>query len=105
MTWIKTTTGERVNTAHANSIKTIETVGRYEVALQFPGGTSNINPSVIFRSETKSEFDAFLDALDKALPMLPIGAHQPKAKPAKKTAKTATKSTSKAPRAKAKQEP
>ena len=73
MTWIKTTTGERVNSAHAISVQTTEASERYEVALQFPGGTSNINPSVIFRSETKAEFDTFLDDLDKALPTLPIG--------------------------------
>ena len=103
MTWLKTITGERVNSAHAISVQTKTEGNRYEVELEFIPGTSRITPTsmyTIFQGEDKAEFDAFLDDLDNALPMLPIGEHKPKSKPAKKTA---TKSTSKAPRAKAKQ--
>ena len=104
MTWIKTTTGERVNTAHAISIQTTIQPNHYKIELEFPA-ISRMNPTAmytLYQGDNQAEFDAFLNDLDKALPMMPIGAHKPKAKTAKKTA---TKSTSKAPRAKAKQEP
>lgn len=90
MTWIKTITGVRVNSAHAISVQTKIEGNRYEVELEFPA-ISRINPTsmyTLFASEDEAEFDAFLDALDTALPMVPIGVHKRKSKRAKKTAES-----------------
>ena len=87
--WIETTDGGLVNSQLATGVQAGKDGNRYKVDLEVVVLHQSRNSMrTVFISEDEAEFNAFMDDLKTALPMLPIGDYKPKAK-----AKTTPKST------------
>ena len=97
--WIETTDGGLVNSQLATGVQAGRDGNRYKVDLEVVVLHQSRNSMrTIFLSEDETEFNAFMDDLKTALPMLPIGDYKRLgsesgiAKPKPKS-KTASKST------------
>ena len=89
--WIETTDGGLVNSELATGVQAGKDGNRYKVDLEVVVLHQSRNSMrTIFIGEDETEFNAFMDDLKSALPMLPIGEHKPKPKP---KAKATPKST------------
>ena len=86
--WIETTDGGLVNSQLATGVQAGKDGNRYKVDLEVVVLHQSRNSMrTIFIGEDETEFNAFMDDLKIALPMLPIGDYKPKRK-AKATPKS-----------------
>ena len=90
--WTETIDGNLVNMANATGIQTSQQGETFQVDAEVVVQHQSRNSMRTLFRGSEPEFNAFMDALKGALPMLPIGKHKPKQTPKATTrAKTSAK--------------